>query len=238
MAMFEQRYLRNQSTISLDDQAVLKASTVAIVGLGGLGGWASEYCARLGIGKLILLDYDRIEVSNLNRQLFATEQFVGMDKSEAALHRLREVNSEVEYHIMKQRLDEESALDLLNGADIVIDALDSIVSRKILIKACKKLNIPCVHGSIGSWFGQVLFVDPKSNVFEQLYQNSTEKGIEQKLGNPVFTASCIASIQVAETCKYLLKKEQGLKSRLLSIDLLNMEFITVDLEETHGESHL
>lgn len=232
--MFEQRYLRNQSTISLDEQAVLKASTVAVVGLGGLGGWASEYCARLGIGKLILIDYDRIETSNLNRQLFAIESNIGVDKAMAAFERLHLVNSEVVYHFEKKRLSEENAIELLNGADIVIDALDSISSRRILFKACKALNIPCVHGSIGSWFGQVLFVDPKSNVMESLYQNNHEKGIEQGLGNPVFTASCIASIQVAEICKYLLGKESDLRNRLLSIDLLNMEFITIDIEEAHG----
>ncbi|HCT63076.1 MAG TPA: molybdopterin biosynthesis protein MoeB [Erysipelotrichaceae bacterium] len=232
--MFEQRYLRNQSTISLDEQAVLKASTVAVVGLGGLGGWASEYCARLGIGQLILIDYDRIEASNLNRQLFATESNIGMDKAVAAFERLNKVNSEVIYHFEKQCLNEENAVELLKDADIVIDALDSISSRRILFKACKALNVPCVHGSIGSWFGQVLFVDPKSNIMERLYQNNHEKGIEQNLGNPVFTASCIASIQVAETCKYLLGRESELKNRLLSIDLLNMEFITIDLEEAHG----
>lgn len=231
MSKFDQRYLRNQSTIGLHEQADLKASTVAIVGLGGLGGWASEYCARLGIGKLILIDFDCVDVSNLNRQLFATESSIGMDKVELAMRRLREVNSEVEYHVMKKRLNEENAIELLKGADIVIDALDSITTRKILFKACKSLAIPCVHGSIGSWFGQVMLIDPMSNVVEQLYQNVSEKGIEQKLGNPVFTASCIASIQVAETCKYLLNKENGLKSRLLNIDLLNMEFTTINFED-------
>lgn len=232
--MFEQRYLRNQSTISLDEQAVLKSSTVAIVGLGGLGGWASEYCARLGIGCLILIDYDCVEVSNLNRQLFASEANIGMDKVRAAYERLHSINSEVDYRIMNEKLSEDNAIDLLRGADIVIDALDSIPSRKNLFKTCQTLNIPCVHGSIGSWFGQVLFVNPKSNVSEFLYQNKSEKGIEQDLGNPVFTASFVASIQVAETCKYLLNKSDGLKSRLLSIDLLHMEFITINLEETYG----
>lgn len=234
MEMFEERYSRNQSTISLEEQTVLKASTVAIVGLGGLGGWASEFCARLGIGKLILIDQDFVEVSNLNRQIFATEALLGVDKAHAALKRLNEINSQINYVTHAIRLDEKNATDLLQSADIVIDALDSISSRKVLVKTCQSLNIPCVHGSIGSWYGQVLFLDPKSQVFDHLYQNKSEKGIEQKLGNPVFTASCIASIQVAEVCKYLLNKEDLLKSRLLSINLLNMEFITIDLEEAHG----
>ena len=234
MEMFEERYSRNQSTISLEEQTVLKASTVAIVGLGGLGGWASEFCARLGIGKLILIDQDFVEVSNLNRQIFATEALLGVDKAHAALKRLNEINSQINYVTHAIRLDEKNATDLLQSADIVIDALDSISSRKVLVKTCQSLNIPCVHGSIGSWYGQVLFLDPKSQAFDHLYQNKSEKGIEQKLGNPVFTASCIASIQVAEVCKYLLNKEGVLKSRLLSINLLNMEFVTIDLEEAHG----
>lgn len=234
MAMFEQRYLRNQSTISLDEQAVLKASTVAIVGLGGLGGWASEYCARLGVGTLILIDHDGVEESNLNRQLFATESTLGIDKTVAAYTRLQQVNSDGAYRMINKRLDEDNAVELIRGADIVIDALDTIKSRRILFNACHSLNIPCVHGSIGSWFGQVLFIEPKSKVYEHLYQNDTEKGIEKDLGNPVFTASCVASLQVAETCKYLLHREGSLKSRLLSIDLLNMEFLTIDLEEAYG----
>ena len=234
MEMFEERYSRNQSTISLEEQTVLKTSTVAIVGLGGLGGWASEFCARLGIGNLILIDQDFVEVSNLNRQVFATEAMLGVDKANAALKRLNETNSSINYVAHAVRLDEKNAFDLLQAADIVIDALDSISSRKVLVKTCQSLNIPCVHGSIGSWYGQVLFLDPKSQAFDHLYQNKSEKGIEQKLGNPVFTASCIASIQVAEVCKYLLNKEGVLKSRLLSINLLNMEFVTIDLEEAHG----
>lgn len=234
MEMFEERYLRNQSTISLDEQTILKASTIAIVGLGGLGGWSSEFCARLGIGKIILIDQDFIEVSNLNRQVFATETAIGIEKTQAALKRLIEVNSETEYVVHKLRLDDTNAINLLRGADIVIDALDSIASRKVLVKACQSLHIPCVHGSIGSWYGQVLFLASQSNVFEHLYQNVSEKGIEQELGNPVFTAACIASIQVAEVCKYLLKKDSLLRNRLLSINLLNMEFITIDLEEAYG----
>ena len=140
MAMIEQRYLRNQSTISLDEQAVLKASTVAIVGLGGLGGWASEYCARLGVGTLILIDHDCVEESNLNRQLFAIESTLGIDKTLAAQTRLQLVNSDSTYRLINKRLDEDNAVELIRGADIVIDALDTVKSRKILFNAVKHLT--------------------------------------------------------------------------------------------------
>ncbi len=227
--MFTTRYDRNRELISQEDQRILKNATVAVVGLGGLGGYISEGLARLGVGKLILIDFDIFEESNLNRQLFSTEENLGCSKADAAKERLNLVNSEVHYRFSKERLTEGNALELLKGAKIVVDALDSIETRLILEKACHSLNVPLVYGAIGGWYGQVSFIEPGDHTLRLLYPDPNAKGIEKTLGNPSFTPALVASIQVAETVKFLLGRGTLLKKKLLMIDLLNQEYEILDL---------
>ncbi len=223
------RYDRNRELISQEEQERLKEAHVAVVGLGGLGGHSSEGLARLGIGHLTLIDYDVFDRSNLNRQLFATEANIGRPKAAVAGERLGAVNSSLEYSIREERLTEDNARDLLKGAEIVVDALDSIPSRLVLQKACKDLEIPLVYGAIGGWYGQVSFIAPGDDTLDLLYPDPAAVGIEKQLGNPSFTPALIASIQVAEVLKFLLGKGSLLKKKLLLIDLLNQDYQVLDL---------
>jgi molybdopterin/thiamine biosynthesis adenylyltransferase len=118
-AVLPPRYQRNYKSISVEDQSKLADSTVAIVGCGGPGGSMAEEFSRLGIGNLILVDGDRIEESNLNRQLFATEENIGQQKAEAARDRLRAVNSGVKLKIINGWFSEDNAASFFEGADLV-----------------------------------------------------------------------------------------------------------------------
>lgn len=227
--MHRARYDRNRELISEREQERLTEAVVAVVGLGGLGGHSSEELARMGIGHLILIDFDVFDESNLNRQLFATEETLGHSKAEKARERLTMVNSDIVYSVHDVPLTSDNARELLLGAEIVVDALDSIPTRLILKDACRELGIPLVYGAIGGWYGQVSFIEPGDDTLDLLYPDPTAQGIEKKLGNPSFTPALVASIQVAETLKYLLGKGNLLKNKVLLIDLLCQDYQILEL---------
>lgn len=229
--MGEQRYSRNKELISEEEQKKLHDCTVAVIGLGGLGGHISEQLARIGIGTLVLIDADKVDESNLNRQLFATEENIGQMKSEAAKERLKKVNSNVIIRCYSEYFDESNASQILSGADIVVDAVDNITTRFVLQKICKILNLPLVHGSIGGWYGQVCFISPGDDTLDLIYTDKQGAGVEKKLGNPSFTPAMIASAEVAETIKYLLNKGELLRNKMLFIDLLMQDYMIIDLKK-------
>src|SRR5665647_3638505 len=115
----EGRYARNKKTLSDEDQLKLANSCVAVVGCGGLGGYIAEQLARVGVGRLVLFDGDRFEVSNLNRQIMATELNIGQWKVEAAQERLRSVNSEVQVEAVRGWFEEDKAPQMLREVDLV-----------------------------------------------------------------------------------------------------------------------
>lgn len=137
----------DRTALLLGDDAmnILKNSTVAIVGLGGVGGSAAEAICRMGVGTLILVDNDTVDETNCNRQLFATAETVGMNKIEAAAQRLKAINPAVNL-ILKQEfyLPENSDFLFALQPDLILDAIDTVTSKLHLAKTCKEQNIPLV----------------------------------------------------------------------------------------------
>ncbi|AHF05836.1 HesA/MoeB/ThiF family protein [Desulfitobacterium metallireducens] len=219
-----QRYSRNRQTISEKDQLKLASSTVAIIGCGGLGGYIAEELTRLGVGHLILIDADRLEVSNLNRQIMATELNLGEWKIEAAQKRLYSINSEIKVDLVKEWFDENNGADLLREVDLVCDALDSLPARVALERVCHKMNIPLVFASIAGWYGLLGVSLPGDYSVAQLFSRGGERGIERTLGNPAFTPAVLASLSVAEAVKILMGLPLSLRHAWLQVDLLSMEF--------------
>ncbi len=220
----QDRYIRNQQTISAEDQECLGRSRVVILGLGGLGGGVCEMLARIGIGELVLVDGDRFETSNLNRQLFSREDNIGQFKAEAAAIRVCEINSRVRVTVYKAFFKADTADAMINGADLIVDCLDTIHDRFLLQKAAAKLGIPLVSGAIAGVTGQVTVIFPGDPGFDAIYgpdaaSGSHERGVEQTTGNLAHCAMFVASLQVAECLKVLLKKGELLQNRLLIADL-------------------
>lgn len=224
--MFSKRYERNYKSISLEDQKKLADSTVAIVGCGGLGGTMAEELARLGIGRLILIDGDIFQESNLNRQLFSTEHNIGEKKVEAARKRLKSVNSEVRLTLFDKWFNEENAQTIFSGANLVLDALDSISRRIELERACHNLNLPLVYAGIAGWFGMLGVSLPGDFSVSKVFkgEDGIDKGVEKEWGNPAFTPWVLSSLTVAEAVKILVGREPSLRNSWLQIDLLYMEF--------------
>ena len=223
-----ERYCRNECALSHQENLDLKEKSIAIVGLGGLGGYVAEAFARLGVKKITLIDDDVFEITNLNRQLNSYPDNLGQSKAQAAQRQLNRVNPGICVKAHPVRLDDSNAQTLLGSHDIIMDCLDNIPTRLSLEAAADQLDLPLIHGAIGGWYGQVSLVMPGSRTLSKLYQNQEEK-LSSYWGNPVFIVSTVASIQVAEAVKVLIGRESSLAGKLLFIDLETPEFIVLDL---------
>jgi molybdopterin/thiamine biosynthesis adenylyltransferase len=229
--MINSRYEKNIGTFGTDGQAKLSRSCAAVIGCGGLGGWIIELLARSGIGKLVVVDGDIFSESNLNRQNLCTEDNIGQNKSEAAVRRIAQVNSNVKAKSVPQFLNEDNANEIIIGCDIVFDALDNIRSRLVLCETARVLNIPVVHGAVAGWFGQISIVMPENRLLPDIWMNQDDKGIETEFGVPSFTPSIIASLQVSEGIKFLIGKSTNLThGNLLYVDILKNRFDSIKLE--------
>ena len=222
------RYQRNRSMISIQQQLSLVRSKVAVFGCGGLGGYIIEELARLGVGRITVVDPDVFEEHNLNRQLLCTQELLGKKKVDAAAQRLAAINPAVRLQAFDAAFGQGNSAELLKGVTVAADALDSIPVRLELAKACKDQNIPLVHGAIAGWSGHVAVQYPGENILQHLYAGEkTGHGVEKRLGNPSFTPAAIASLEVAEIVKILLNTDPLLPRRYLAVDLYHMEFTEV-----------
>lgn len=224
------RYDRNRSMLSLGDQALLLRSTVAVIGCGGLGGYVIEELARLGVGCLKVVDDDAFQDHNLNRQVLCTTASIGMTKVEVAKNRVLAINPAVEVISARERFTRANGGGLVSGANVVVDALDSVSSRRDLAAVCEEVSVPLVHGSIGGWYGQIVTEMPGDRTVERIYSASGDGGgIEKVLGNPSFTPAVVASLQVAEVCKLLIGRGTTMARRMWFINLLDMEIDGVEI---------
>jgi molybdopterin/thiamine biosynthesis adenylyltransferase len=231
------RYQRNREAMSVKDQFTLFRSSVAVVGCGGLGGYVVEELARLGVGRLVVIDPDVFEEHNLNRQLFSSPANLGQAKVQAAAARVNEINPAVTLVPLQAALSAESGTGPLDGCQVAVDALDTIKVRLELADVCAGLNIPLVHGAIAGWYGHVTTQFPGDDTLQSIYRSwKTGKGVEQTLGNPSFTPALVASLEVAEVCKLLTGQGTPLRWRQLMIDLFSMEIHVINLSEDSRES--
>ncbi len=228
------RYERSIGTVGLEGQKKLLQSTVGVIGAGGLGGFALELLARMGVGRLVVVDDDIFSDSNLNRQLLATEKSLGQEKVKTAAEHIAAVNSSVEVKAIKCRGTEENLPDIFAPCDLVLDCLDNLSSRFALEKACSKLGITMVHGAIGGFLGQLAVIRPDRPLLEAIYgkpgPNGFDKGIEVQLGNPAATPAMVASWQVSEAVKILAGLEGVLAANImLVIDMQSGETYQIEV---------
>ncbi len=227
-----ERYTRNMKALSVDDQLKLLRATVTVVGLGGLGGTVTEMLARMGVGRLNLIDGDVFEESNLNRQVTSSTAKIGMPKADAARQRVFDINSGIAVDSHRLFLEEENARELIAGSDVVVDCLDSLKTRYFLAMACREAALPLIVAAVAGLSGQVTVLFPEDNGFEAIYgipEEIPEKGVETRLGNLAPVVGMIANIECAEVAKILIGRGSPLRNRLLVVDLMESTFETVDL---------
>lgn len=224
MGLMPLRYKRNQHALKQHEQYTLFQSHVLIVGCGGLGGVVATLLARIGIGKITLVDMDYYEEHNLNRQCFSTIKNLGKSKVQVVREGILEINPALEIEALHTHFSSSNANLLIREKDVVVDALDSPSSKALLASTCKTNNIPFVHGAISGWAGQCT---TNSRSLTKFYENR-EKGSEAHSGNLSMTTSFCGSIEAALTIKHILNKEV-LENSLIFFDLLDNEMHKVNL---------
>ena len=219
------RFQRNIPALTQAECQLLQSKKVLVVGCGGLGGYILEYLARVGIGAIRCADGDRFDRSNLNRQLLCTEENIGTFKAGAAAARLAQIaDPTLSVDAQCAFVDETNVAAMLQGCDLVVDALDNIPARKLLAKACGDAGIPYVFGAISGWVAQAALCLPGENLVEMLYPEGTELTDKSVLA---FTPALCASMEAALAVKYLTGRpvESG---KLYHFDLLHQEFETIN----------
>jgi molybdopterin/thiamine biosynthesis adenylyltransferase len=227
-----ERYARNMRTFSLADQATLLKAHAGVVGLGGLGGTVTEILARMGVGRLTLIDGDRFEDSNLNRQLLSSIALLGHPKSEAARQRVDQINPSVHCSGPAEFLSPENADDWLASCDVVVDCLDNLPARFMVEDACRRLRRPMVSAAVAGASGHVTTIFPGDRGLRLVYgepQHLPLKGAETSLGTVPFSVTFLAALECAEVAKILLGKGSPLRGKLLLADLMDgmVEVITL-----------
>ncbi|MCU0601309.1 MAG: HesA/MoeB/ThiF family protein [Desulfobacterales bacterium] len=217
-----ERYARNMRTFSLADQAALLKAHAAVVGLGGLGGAVTEILARMGVGRLTLVDGDRFEDSNLNRQLLSSIAHLGHLKAEAARQRVDQINPSVGCRGSAEFLTPENAPELLAPCDVVVDCLDNLPARFMVEDACRQAGRPMVSAAVAGTSGHVTTIFPEDRGLRLIYgepQHLPLKGAETALGTVPFSVIFLASLECAEVAKIILKKGSPFRNKLLVADL-------------------
>lgn len=220
------RYIRNIPALSEEECSLLQTKQVFIAGCGGLGGYLAELMARIGIGTICAVDGDTFEQTNLNRQLLSSPDIIGREKASAAVRRITLINPDVNAHGIHTYITSENAEDLIRGYDVVLDALDNILSRKSLANACSKQNIPFIYGAINGWVAQAAISMPEDHLMELLYPDGIAVKDKSVLS---FTPALCASIQ-ASLCIRLLTGRPVETGTIYYYDLLNQEFEVIPMK--------
>ncbi len=179
----DQEYLRYGASTALDDvgeqgQLMLKHARITVIGLGGLGCAASQYLAAAGVGELVLVDDDRVQLSNLQRQVLYTTAQLNTPKATNAAASLSALNHEIAIKPRILRADAQNIDELIAGSDVVLDCTDNLVSRWLINQACYLADIAFVMGSAERWQGQVMSLHP--NAQHGCYACLYPPGIEER----------------------------------------------------------
>jgi molybdopterin/thiamine biosynthesis adenylyltransferase len=232
MGIVPERYTRNMTTFSPEDQQRLLGCTACVVGVGGLGGSVAEILARVGVGCLRLVDGDHFEDSNLNRQRFANAESLDQPKAQVARERIAAINPAVEVTALTERLTSDNGAAIIGDADIAIDCLDTLTARLDLQMACRRKKIPVISAAVAGVSGQITVFYPEDEGLSTLYgdlASASDRGAETTLGNLAFAVNLLASLECNEAINILLGRKVTLRGRLLIFDLNDLTFEMVAL---------
>jgi len=208
-------------------QERLKETCIAVVGTGGLGSPASIYLAAAGFGRIILADMDRVELSNLNRQVLHWEEDIDVPKVFSAAAKLRRMNPDVEVIPIPREITSENVDDLLGEADGIIDALDNIQGRYVLNEFALRKEIPLFHGAVWGLEGRATTILPgRTPCLRCLIPEPPLSEVFPVVGT---TPGLIAMIQTTEAIKYFTGIGELLAGEMLIYDGERMDFTKVQL---------
>ena len=214
--------------IGQEGQEKLKRSRVVIAGAGGLGSPIAIYLTAAGIGMIRMIDHDQVTLSNLNRQILHWEEDIGRKKVDSARTKLRSLNSAVEIEAIAETVTEGNVSQLVDGFDVIVDAMDNLPTRYILNRCAIQKNIPFFHGAVNGFEGRVMTIIPgKTACLRCMYRGPVPQEKFPVIG---VAPAVIGIIQATEVIKHLVGIGKLLTNRLLIYDGLKVTFseFTVD----------
>ena len=208
-------------------QKMLEAR-VLLLGAGGLGSPAAYYLAAAGIGNLGIVDFDQVDLSNLQRQIIHSTERIGMLKTESAKKTIQALNPDVNVTLYNEKMDSSNIMSLIKDYDYVVDGSDNFPTRYLVNDACVMKNKTLIHGSIYRFEGQVTVFKPDDGpCYRCLYPEPPPPGMVpncQEGGVLGVLAGVIGNLQVVEVLKLILGIGKPLVGKLLIYDALNTEF--------------
>ncbi|MFH0875745.1 MAG: HesA/MoeB/ThiF family protein [archaeon] len=232
MKMTKERYSRQTilDKIGIAGQKKLSKSSVAVVGVGALGSSASQLLARAGIGKILLIDKDKLELHNLQRQILFKESDCGKNKAKIAASKLRKINPEIEvkYHHISLNKDN---INFLLGYDIILGCTDNLESRFLINEFCVKNKIPWVHGGAIKTVGNLLNVIPSGPCFRCIFTPSDFTETANNVGIVNSIPVIIGAMQAIEAIKIILGKEY--EKKMLYYDVWTQTFFKITIAKNN-----
>ena len=221
--------------IGSEGQDKLLGSTMLLIGMGGLGSPSAMYLAAAGVGSLIIVDFDDVEISNLQRQIVHHTQDIGKPKVESARAKMLAINPDINITIINEKLDDDRLNELISSVDIVLDGTDNFDSRFAINKACVRQKTPLVSAAVIRFEGQMSVFKGYENdkpCYQCLYSkegHNDNNCVENGILAPV--AGVMGSLQALQAIKTLLNIGEQLESKLMLIDALDLTFRTININK-------
>ena len=219
------RYSRSMLTpaFGTEQQLKLKRARILVVGAGGLGSSVLLYLTAAGVGRIGIVEFDTVAISNLQRQLLYTSDDLGANKISAAHARLQSLNPHVEFDTYNTRFDEHNATDIARNYDLVVDCSDNYRARLTIDNTTATLGIPMVYATAQEWGGQVsIFNHGEAGRYSDLFGDQMEQ--KQAVGVIPPVVGVIGSLQATEVMKLITGTGNPLINKLLSYNALTAEF--------------
>jgi len=221
--------------IGQEGQERLKRSRVVIAGTGGLGSPIAIYLTAAGVGMIRVIDHDQVTLSNLNRQILHWEEDIGRKKVDSAKKKLRNLNSAVEIETIVETITEDNVSQLVDGCDVIVDAMDNLPTRYILNRCAIENNIPFFHGAVNGFEGRVMTIIPmKTACLRCMYRGPVPQEKFPVIG---VAPAVIGCIQATEVIKYLVGIGKLLTNRLLIYDGLKVTFSEFRVDKNPNCDH-
>ncbi|HCL26764.1 MAG: molybdopterin-synthase adenylyltransferase MoeB [SAR202 cluster bacterium] len=230
------RYSRHiiMGDVGSHGQRKLMGSKALIIGAGGLGSPSAIYLALAGVGTVGIVDFDVVELSNLQRQVLHHSSDVGRPKVQSALDNIKSYNPDVNVVLHETRLESDNAMEIISQYDLVINGADNFATRYLVNDACYLLNKPLVDGSILIFDGQATVFLPGEGCYRCLFPSPPPPGMVPNCAEAGVLGALtglVGSIQATEALKHFLGIGESLSSRLLLVDALSMTFREVRLKK-------
>jgi len=240
------RYSRHLSLkeFGVDSQLKLKQASILVVGAGGLGCPALLYLAAAGVGKIGVMDFDKVALHNLQRQILFTEVDIGKPKAVVSVEHLRKRNSMIEFESINEKLTPDLALQIFQPYDIILDCTDNFSARYAINDACVELEKPFVYGSLFRFEGHLSLFNAKDKNgnrgpnYRSLFPNPPVKGTMpscEEAGIIGFLPGLIGTMQAAETIKWITGIGESLSGKLLMVNSLDMDFSIFEIEQNESQ---